>query len=162
MSTTHLSSSNSSIVLQARLEKIKQVVNTLIKENYEYQDSLTNESNNSFYDLCLNEACVQICLLKPTLLTRPEDLIIYGKRILENCQIVEENPKSSITKLQTKRSATPNIDQSMSNSSNKRIKLESINELMIPPSTSSQIEPNQFNQALMNAFALHLQNKHHQ
>jgi hypothetical protein len=95
MSTTHLSSSNSSIVLQARLEKIKQVVSILIKENYD-QESQSNDSNNSFYDLCLNEACVQICLIKPTLLTRPEDLVLYGRKILENCQIVEENPKLSI------------------------------------------------------------------
>lgn len=158
MSTTHLSSSNSSIVLQARLEKIKQVVSILIKENYD-QESLSNDSNNSFYDLCLNEACVQICLLKPTLLTRPEDLLLYGRKILENCQIVDE---SYSFQNKTKRSATPPYtDPSMSNSSSKRIKLESINELMMQ-SASPQIEPNQFNQALINAFALHLQNKHHQ
>jgi hypothetical protein len=113
MSTTHLSSSNSSIVLQARLEKIKHVVGTLIKEYYEQQTHKTGSESalhqqTSFYDMCLNEACVQICLLKPTLLTRSEDLICYGRKVLENCLIVDEaNLKPVPKSLSSKRSMTP-------------------------------------------------------
>jgi hypothetical protein len=47
------------------------------------------EKEKSFYDLCLHEACVQLCQLKPTLLTRGDDLIRFGKRILQNCSIVD-------------------------------------------------------------------------
>ena len=120
MTTTH--SSTSPVVLQARLNKIRNVVNILIKENSNTNDR--NEQNamkesedeeeeddegdkKSFYDLCLMEACVQLCQLKPTLLTRGDDLIRFARRILKNCLIVEEKEEVEEEEETIKRSATP-------------------------------------------------------
>jgi hypothetical protein len=114
MSTTH--SSTSPVVLQARINKIRKVLrvilnvnkNKLTKEADDDDDPMSSNENEhddddddedddegkekeekSFYDLCLHEACVQLCQLKPTLLTRGDDLIRFGKRILQNCSIVD-------------------------------------------------------------------------
>lgn len=112
MSTTH--SSTSPVVLQARLEKIQQVVVILLQE----QAALNNtEIGKSFYDLCLSEACVQIAQIKPTLLTRSEDLMAYARRILEACRIVEESKSRS-----SKRVLTGSQNDSLPSS--KHIKLE--------------------------------------
>ena len=65
-------------------------------DNDEYNDDDDDNDDEgeereekSFYDMCLHEACVQLCQLKPTLLTRGDDLIRFGKRILQNCSIVD-------------------------------------------------------------------------
>ena len=111
MATTH--SSTSPVVMQARVHKIRQVVRVLLKRggdiednehdthDYDYDDDdddnddkdHDNENEKdmiSFYDICLNEACVQLCQLKPTMLTRGGDLIRFAKRILQNCSIVND------------------------------------------------------------------------
>jgi hypothetical protein len=107
MATTH--SSTSPVVMQARVHKIRQVVRVLlrrggdIEENehdthdydFDGDDDEDNDNENekdmtSFYDICLNEACVQLCQLKPTLLTRGDDLKRFAKKILQNCSIVSD------------------------------------------------------------------------
>jgi hypothetical protein len=103
MSTTH--SSTSPVVLQARINKIRKVLRVILNGNCNKNENDDNEEFNddddddddegeereekSFYDMCLHEACVQLCQLKPTLLTRGDDLIRFGKRILQNCSIVD-------------------------------------------------------------------------
>lgn len=87
MSTTHLSSASSSLLLQARLDKIHTAVAYLLKDHFGKDNKLDNKSP---YEIYLSEACVQLCQLKPTLLTRPDDLVNYATRILENCSIYEE------------------------------------------------------------------------
>jgi transposase len=114
MSTTH--SSTSPVVLQARLEKIQQVVLILLEE----QAALSHtEIGKSFYDVCLSEACVQIAQIKPTLLTRSEDLMAYARRILEACRIVEESKGRTSKRVLT--AASQGID---SLPSSKHLKLE--------------------------------------
>jgi transposase len=90
MSTTHLSSASSSLLLQARLDKIHTAVDFLLKDHLDKHQSDPNENPKSPYEIYLSEACVQLCQLKPTLLTRPNDLISYATRILDNCSIYEE------------------------------------------------------------------------
>ena len=97
MATTH--SSTSPVVMQARVHKIRQVVRVLMRDggNIEADIDTIDEDgyeeemiSTSFYDMCLNEACVQLCQLKPTLLTRGDDLIRFARKILQNCSIVSD------------------------------------------------------------------------
>ena len=117
MATTH--SSTSPVVMQARVHKIRQVVRVLLRRrggdiednehdthDYDYDDDGNDDDGDhdnenekdmmtsSFYDICLNEACVQLCQLKPTLLTRGDDLIRFAKRILQNCLIVNDKEEN--------------------------------------------------------------------
>ncbi len=76
---------------QARHEKLRVIISMLLKDESSYElnihiiDDGLQVNKTPFYLLCLNEACVQICLLKPALLTRKFDLIAFGQNILENC-----------------------------------------------------------------------------
>jgi transposase len=90
MSTTHLSSASSSLLLQARLDKIHTAVDFLLNDHFGKRKVDNKEARKSPYEIYLSEACVQLCQLKPTLLTRPDDLVNYATRILENCSIYEE------------------------------------------------------------------------
>ena len=98
MYTAHLSASTSSLLHQARLHKIQQVVNSLLldderqnKSTSQPQSSQTQTSSRGkLYDMCVNEACVQLSVLKPTLLTRPDDLVVYARRILDKCLITPD------------------------------------------------------------------------
>lgn len=91
MSTTHLSSASSSLLLQARLDKIHTAVDFLLNDHFGKHKSDNKDGwRKSAYEIYLSEACVQLCQLKPTLLTRPDDLVNYATRILENCSIFEE------------------------------------------------------------------------
>jgi small-conductance mechanosensitive channel len=47
----------------------------------------------NYYENCLNEAIIQLCVLKPILLTRRDDLTNYGKQILDNLGIVENGKR---------------------------------------------------------------------
>ncbi|CAF1009054.1 unnamed protein product, partial [Brachionus calyciflorus] len=61
--STNLSQNSSQQYQQIKLDKIKQTLDELL--------NLTD----SFYDKCVYEASVQLCLQKPTLLTRHDDLV---------------------------------------------------------------------------------------
>ena len=47
----------------------------------------------NYYENCLNEAIIQLCVLKPVLLTRRDDLTNYGKQILDTIGIVENGKR---------------------------------------------------------------------
>jgi hypothetical protein len=66
--------------------KIKQLVIDLLKNCDELR---LLASGRTFYELCLLEACVQVCSSRPTLLTRPKDFVIHGRKVLQNCKIIE-------------------------------------------------------------------------
>jgi hypothetical protein len=74
------------------LDKLKRLINILLREKSHLLVSKTNneaETNTSF----LHEACLQICLVKPYLLHKPTDLISYSKKIVENCNAINESIK---------------------------------------------------------------------
>jgi hypothetical protein len=87
----------------ARADKIRKFLSILLKDDSIYQSNASGsggggggngnggDAKRSFYDSCLIETCVQMCLLKPTLLSRHGDLLMYARKILENCSIVDEN-----------------------------------------------------------------------
>lgn len=91
--STNLSQNSSQQLQQLKLEKIKHTLDELMC------------LGDSFYDRCLYETSVQLCLQKPTLLTRHDDLLCYSKRILENLQIIDD------LKSKIKRTATNNLEQ---------------------------------------------------
>lgn len=90
--STNLSQNSSQQLQQLKLEKIKQAIDELLS------------LGDSFYDKCLNETSIQLCLQKPTLLTRHEDLLSYAKKILENLQIFDD------LKSKLKRTAVSNLE----------------------------------------------------
>lgn len=138
--STNLSQTSAQTLLQLRLDKTQQVVAQL----------LNMSQKPSFYEICLQEACVQMCLLKPTLLTRQEDMLSNGRRILENCSIFDENNLKS----KLKRNALANE----ASVTGKRIKLEQFTESDNNISTPApqQLIANNFS-LYTAALALHLQ-----
>ncbi len=58
-----------------------------------------SEEKKKFYRACLQETCTQICMCKPTLLTRHNDLVMYARQILDNCHI----SRSKLTNSKAKR-----------------------------------------------------------
>ena len=72
------------------------------------------------YDYCLNEAAVQLCILRPSLLTRKEDLAGYAKQILTNLNIYENTSTSSHNHGHGGKRASTSANESF----NKRVKLE--------------------------------------
>jgi hypothetical protein len=79
------------------LEKIKSCLNSLLSQQPSaiqleatQTDSGLSLLPRTLYEACLYEVCVQICLLKPTLLTRLDDLVANAKEVVESCAQIEE------------------------------------------------------------------------
>lgn len=75
-------------LLHTRVDKLRLVMNALLADESSFH--LINSGQEcvekpAFYMSCLSEACVQICLLKPNMMTRQRELILYGQEILEKC-----------------------------------------------------------------------------
>ncbi|RNA32047.1 hypothetical protein BpHYR1_034817 [Brachionus plicatilis] len=121
--STNLSHNSSQQLQQLKVDKIREALGELLS------------LGDSFYDRCLYETSVELCVHKPTLLTRQDDLVGYAKRILDNLQIVDD------LKSKLKRAAASNLEQQ----SLKRAKPDE------PPSATA---PFNFYTA---ALALHLQ-----
>ena len=49
--------------------------------------------DKSYFENCLNEACVQLSIIKPALLTRRDDLVNHGKQLLENIDVFENGKR---------------------------------------------------------------------
>lgn len=47
----------------------------------------------NYYENCLNETLIQLCIIKPALLTRRDDLTLFGKQILDSLGIVENGKR---------------------------------------------------------------------
>jgi hypothetical protein len=74
-----------------RCDKIRKFLSILLKDDSIYQPNNGGVERRPFYDSCLIETCVQMCLLKPALLSRHTDLLMYARKILDNCSIVDES-----------------------------------------------------------------------
>lgn len=123
MSTT-LSSSSAQSMSQVREDKTRACLTALLAQQQpdcDIQLDMTIMSSGTsgqqsqprtLYDACLYEACVQSCLLKPTLLTRLDDLITHAKRIVENCARLEEfvvKPNNNNSVVNTTTTTTPTL-----------------------------------------------------
>lgn len=70
---------------EMRLNKTKQLVNALLRDEKSFTSLNSNE-----YALGLIEACTQLCLSKPSLLMRKQELLSHARKILDACQIYDE------------------------------------------------------------------------
>lgn len=73
-------------------------------------------AEKTYFEYCMYEACVQLCMLKPALLTRRDDLMKFARQLLKNVGIAETSTNGKRTSM----SNSLPTDLSM----NKRIKTE--------------------------------------
>lgn len=88
------------------------------------------DTKKTFYEQCLHEVLVQLCILKPNLLTRRDDLINFGGQVVRNLGIQENQKRPSSTNEQ---------------SANKRAKVDSQSQVQQHANQEFVQPPNPFN-----------------
>lgn len=126
------------------MEKIKSCLNLLLSQQpsaIQLEATQTDAGLSllprTLYEACLYEVCVQICLLKPTLLTRLDDLVANAKEVVESCAQIEEFALKQIPTSSSSSHLTPH--QSVSLSAPLRNKRAPSSSSSTPPIASTNV-----------------------